>query len=244
METNSSIFHDKVCAVIVAAGRGTRMNMAQSKQYVDILDKPVVARTIQAFQDCGAVDGIIVVVNEQDMEYCRQEIIDKYCYSKVTALVAGGAERQDSVFSGLRFLPSDCGIVLIHDGARPFIDNDGINSCIAAATEFGSACMAVPVKDTIKCSDTDGFIEGTPERSRLWQAQTPQAFRYGLIMEAYQKAEKEGFRGTDDTVLAERLGIRTRLVPGSYFNIKITTREDLVIAEAIAKALTGGQTQA
>ncbi len=240
MMSTDSIRGKKVCALIVAAGRGTRMNMDQNKQYVDIAGKPVLARTIQAFEGCGAVDEIIVVVNEQDLSYCRREIIEKYAFIKVKSLVGGGAERQDSVYNGLLQLNDEYGLVLVHDGARPFIDNNGIIRCMAEAEKFGSACIAVRVKDTVKRADEEGFIAETPDRSSLWQVQTPQAFKYEIIIKAYQSAAKDGFRGTDDAVLAERLGYRTKLVPGSYYNIKITTKEDLLIAGAIASMEQNG----
>jgi 2-C-methyl-D-erythritol 4-phosphate cytidylyltransferase len=224
----------KVCAVIVAAGRGTRMNMDRSKQYVDIAGKPVLARTIQTFEDCPEVEDIVVVANEQDLDYVRSEIIERYGFVKVRKLAAGGSERQDSVFNGLKQLDEKCDIVLIHDGARPFVGILEIKSVIEAAIEYGAACTAVPAKDTIKRADPDGFIAETPDRSNLWQVQTPQAFKVETIMEAYRKAYKDGFRGTDDSMLAERLGCKVKLVMGNYNNIKITTREDLLFAAAIA----------
>jgi len=226
----------KVYAVIVAAGAGKRMNMTQNKQFVSIAGKPVLARTIQAFEDCDRIDEIVVVVNGKDIAYCEKEIIERYGFNKVKAVTAGGVERQDSVFNGLKVLDGSCDVVLIHDGARPFVESGIINRCIDGAVEFGSACAAVPVKDTLKISDECGFIAETPDRSRFWQVQTPQAFKYGIIMEAYKSAEKDGFRGTDDSVLVERLGYKTKLVAGSYYNIKITTREDLVFGEAICLA--------
>ena len=225
----------KVCAIIVAAGTGSRMNMDVNKQYVDICGKPVLAWTIQAFEDCSRISEIIVVVNEKDIIYCKQNIVERYGFEKVKVLVSGGETRQESVSRGLRQTGEDCGIILIHDGARPFIDDTGIVSSIEAAEEYGAACAAVPVKDTIKSADSMDFVNSTLDRSSLWSIQTPQTFKADLIKNAHRIAAEEDFCGTDDAVLVERLGHRLKLVMGSYFNIKITTQEDLVIAEAIAE---------
>lgn len=228
--------HVPVYAIIVAAGRGSRMNMDINKQYADICGKPVLARTIQAFEDSGMVDDIIVVVNEQDIIYCKQTIVERYGFGKVRVLVAGGETRQESVSRGLREAGDD-GVILIHDGARPFITVEIIDSSIVAAEEFGAACVAVPVKDTIKSADSEDFVVSTLNRSSLWSIQTPQSFKAYIIKEAHRVAEQDGFSGTDDAVLVERLGYKLKLVMGSYFNIKITTREDLVLAEAIGKKM-------
>jgi 2-C-methyl-D-erythritol 4-phosphate cytidylyltransferase len=226
-----------VSAVVVAAGRGSRMNMDVNKQYIEICGKPVLARTLQVFQDCWLVRDIIVVANENDIIYCRESIIRKFGFDKVRAIVTGGAERQNSVYNGLLEVDKNCEIVLIHDGARPFVDEEQITECVQAACDFGAASLAVPVKDTIKKTDSRGFVQDTLERTDLWAVQTPQAFRLGLILDAHKKAADEEFTGTDDAVLAERAGHRLKLVDGSYYNIKITTREDLLIAEAIASNL-------
>lgn len=224
----------KASVVIAAAGKGTRMGLDRNKQYIELLGKPVLARTIQTFEDCALIGEIIVVANMAEVGYCRENITDRYGFKKVRCVVAGGATRQQSVFNGLKHVSPDCGIVLIHDGARPFIDDASIKACVEAAAECGAAIAAVPVKDTIKRADADGFVDETVDRSSLWSIQTPQAFRYQLIAEAHRRAEEEGFEGTDDAVLAERSGLKVRLVMSSYYNIKITTREDLAIAAAIA----------
>ncbi len=228
-----------VSAVIVAAGQGTRMNMNVRKQFIGIAGVPVLARTIKAFEDCELINEIIVVVNSSDIMYCKQAIVDCYGFKKVKVIVSGGNERQDSVFNGLRQVDQECSVVVIHDGARPFVENEHIRSCIEAANEFGAASLAVPVKDTIKSGDADGFVSQTLERKHLWSIQTPQGFRYPVIIKAHEKAIEEGYTGTDDCVLAERLGIRTKLVTGSYYNIKITTKEDIAIAEAIVQNYFG-----
>jgi 2-C-methyl-D-erythritol 4-phosphate cytidylyltransferase len=223
-----------ISAVIVAAGKGSRMNMDTNKQYIDICGKPVIARTLQVFEDCRRINEIVLVVNQQDLEFCRTNIIDKYRFRKVKIIVPGGQKRQDSVCNGLLKVDKSCSIVLIHDGARPFITEGCINLSIEAAFQFGASCVAVPSKDTIKKADSNGFAIETPDRSSLWLIQTPQAFKYGLILEAHKRAVDDGFEGTDDAVLVERLGAPLKLVMGSYDNIKITTQEDIVLAEAIA----------
>ncbi|MCR4436763.1 MAG: 2-C-methyl-D-erythritol 4-phosphate cytidylyltransferase [Clostridiales bacterium] len=232
MKRASDLF---VSAVIVAAGRGTRMNMDINKQYIEICDKPVLARTLDIFQNYREIDEIVLVVNEQDLVYCKQSIVDPYSFDKVKTLVVGGQERQQSVLNGLKEVDAECDIVLIHDGARPFVDERILADNISAARELGAVCTAVPVKDTIKTSGLDGFIGETLDRSLLWAVQTPQTFKYDLIMNAHLKALQDGFKGTDDAVLVERMGGRIKLVMGSYNNIKITTQEDLVIAEAITE---------
>jgi 2-C-methyl-D-erythritol 4-phosphate cytidylyltransferase len=226
-----------ISAVIVAAGRGTRMNSDINKQYINICGVPVLARTIKAFQECSLVDEIIVVVNQDDIVYCKKYVIDLYKFNKVTQLVAGGDTRQQSVLNGLNSIHPNSEIVLIHDGARPFIKPEIIINSIASASDFGAACVAVPVKDTIKRSgviEGQHFIAETIPRETLWLIQTPQTFRSPLIKEAHLKAASEGFEGTDDSVLVERLGIPVKIVMGNYDNIKITTNEDLIIGEAIA----------
>ena len=221
-------------AVVVAAGKGTRMNMDINKQYIDIDGIPLLARTLKVFEDCSLIDEVVLVVNNNDMFYCKENVVEAYDLKKVKFLVAGGAQRQDSVYNGLCQVNNEAEIVVIHDGARPFITEEIIEECIEAAQEYGAATAAVPVKDTIKSADEDGFVKKTLERSTLWAVQTPQAFLKDIIMKAHKKAAEDGFYGTDDTVLVERMGMPVRVVMGSYNNIKITTREDLIFAEALA----------
>lgn len=226
-----------VSAVIVAAGRGSRMNMDINKQYIDICGIPVLARTLEPFQDCRLVREIILVVNENDILYCREKIIHEFGFTKVKTIVAGGDERQNSVYNGLLEVDENCDIVLVHDGARPFINEDHIKECVQAASEFGAASLAVPVKDTIKRADENGFVAATLDRTNLLAIQTPQAFKLEIILDAHKKAVVRNYRGTDDAVLAEMAGYKLKLVMGSYYNIKITTKEDLVLAAAIASDL-------
>ncbi|NLV35804.1 MAG: 2-C-methyl-D-erythritol 4-phosphate cytidylyltransferase [Clostridiaceae bacterium] len=226
-----------VSVVIAAAGKGLRMGIGKNKQYIELHGKPVLARTIQKFEDSTLVDEIIVVANEEELELCREEVVKKYEYRKVKAITAGGRTRQQSVHKGLCQVSPGYNIVLIHDGARPFIDLKSIERCIEAVQEHGAAAVAVPAKDSIKRADPDGFVEETVERNGLWSIQTPQGFRYELIMDAHRRAEQEGFDGTDDAVLAERAGHKVMLVMGSYNNIKITTKEDLMMADFICRSM-------
>lgn len=222
-----------VSAVVVAAGKGTRMNMDINKQYIKVCKVPLLARTLKVFEECCLIDEVVLVVNNNDMFYCKQNVVEDYGLKKVKLLVAGGEQRQNSVYNGLIQVNNEADIIIIHDGARPFINEEIIKNCIEAAQEYGASTTAVPVKDTIKSSDDGGFVKETLERSTLWSIQTPQAFLKDVIIKAHKIAMEDGFNGTDDTVLAERIGVRTRLVMGSYNNIKITTREDLTFAEAV-----------
>lgn len=225
-----------VSLVIVAAGKGTRMNMDVNKQYIDVCGIPILARTLSRFDALDYIKEIILAVHADDILYCKEHIIDAFKFNKIKCLVTGGATRQDSVFNGLKEVSREADVVIVHDGARPFVSEDSIVSCIEAAAQYGVSTVAVPAKDTIKYSDSEGFVESTLDRSRLWSIQTPQAFKYKIIMDSHKQAQTDNYVGTDDTVLTERLGYKTRLVMGSYNNIKITTREDLVFAEAIVNA--------
>jgi len=211
----------KVAAIIAAGGLGKRMG--QRKQFLPLAGKSVLEWTISAFKNARLISEIILVTNPDDLE--RAENLGV----KVTA---GGAERQDSVKNGLKLISSDFDIIVIHDGARPLITADIIEKSIKEAKEFGACIVGVPVKDTIKRVGDDLFIKDTVDRDTLWQAQTPQAFRYEIITRALKKAKG---KATDDAKLVEDLGIRVKMVMGSYENIKITIPEDLVIAEAILR---------
>lgn len=225
----------KASAVIVAAGKGSRMKTDINKQYLLLDNKPVLAHTIEAFERSELISEIIVVINKDDRELFAGSVIKPYNFSKITSVVVGGADRQASVYNGLCYVKASSDIVVVHDGARPLVTEDIIHRTIDAALVYGAACAGVPVKDTIKKVGKDFTVEYTPDRSELWAIQTPQAFRREILVSAHQNAACDGFRGTDDSVLAERLGYRVRMVMGSYTNIKITTAEDLVLAEAILK---------
>lgn len=202
------------------------------KPYLQLHGKPILAHTISVFDNNPVVDSIFVIVNDSDRELCESMSIKPYGFRKVANLIPGGETRQDSVFNGLRLLPSDTDFVIVHDGVRPFVTGDLIDSCLEAVEEWGAAVAAVPVQDTIKVADTDGFIVDTPNRSKLWAVQTPQGFRRDVLMEAHQQARQTGMRATDDAALVEQLGRRIMLITGSHRNLKITTAEDLLIAEA------------
>lgn len=233
MDAQKDRVKGSVTAIITAAGKGTRMNSDINKQYIEIAGIPVLARTIEVFQKCEAITEIILVVNEEDINFCRHRIVEHYSFSKVRSLVSGGAQRQNSVYKGLCAVYDDCGIVLIHDGARPFVTNKNIVDCINAAKTYGACGVGVRLKDTVKISDIDGFVTSTPDRSNLWSIQTPQGFAYNIILDAHEKAIRNSYVGTDDMVLVERQGIPVKIVEGNYQNIKITTTEDLVVGETI-----------
>jgi 2-C-methyl-D-erythritol 4-phosphate cytidylyltransferase len=214
--------------VVVAAGRGTRMGTAESKQFLMLQDKPVFIYTLEAFAAVPEVNEIVLVTGADDVQRCR-EWIDRHQIAKVTDVIVGGSERQHSVHRGLECLHTEW--VMVHDGVRPFVGRDEIQRCLEIAREFGASVLAVPVKDTIKQVNEEGVITATPDRRSLWSIQTPQTFRLSDLLRAHEAAEHEGFLGTDDSMLVERLGIPVRVVEGKYTNIKITTPEDLDIAE-------------
>ncbi|MGF7431878.1 2-C-methyl-D-erythritol 4-phosphate cytidylyltransferase [Thermoanaerobacterium thermosaccharolyticum] len=226
-----------ISVIIVAAGKGKRMGTKLNKVFLNLNGKPVLYYTIKAFENVDEIDEIVLVVSESDLEFCKSEIVNKYNFKKVKHIVVGGSERQESVFMGLKSVDNRCNIVLIHDGARPFIDRVTLQKGIEEAKSHCAVGIAVPVKDTIKVVDNDNFVIDTPDRNRLMAIQTPQIFDYKLIYKAHLKAIEDGFLGTDDTVLVERLGYKVKLVEGSYRNIKITTPEDLIISEAFLKTI-------
>lgn len=222
----------KCCAIIVAAGKGKRMGTNINKQFIHINDKPILEYTLKCFDRCEQINNIILVLNKECINYCKDEILNKCNLKKSILIVEGGKERQHSVYNGLKMVNPDTDIVLIHDGVRPFVEISEIQKIIKSAYENIGAVLAVPVKDTIKIGES-GFIHSTPKRENLWAIQTPQGFKYSILLEAYQKALEDNFIGTDDSVLVERLGYKIKIEQGSYKNIKITTTEDLLIANMI-----------
>lgn len=220
----------KYAAIVLAAGSGKRMNSKVHKQYLIIQDRPVLYYSLKAFED-SAVDEIVLVVGKGEEEFCRKEIVDKYGISKVKAIVEGGKERYHSVFEGLK-QTSDADYVLIHDGARPFVNQDIIRRCMQEVQKYQACVVGMPVKDTIKIADEEGYAKQTPDRKNVWMIQTPQTFSYALIYEAYEEMLKtEDAAITDDAMVLERTkGKKSKLIEGSYRNIKITTPEDLLIA--------------
>jgi 2-C-methyl-D-erythritol 4-phosphate cytidylyltransferase len=228
----------KSVALIPAAGMGKRMGASINKQYLHLGGVPVVARTISVFECSPLISAIYLVIPEDEITYCREHVVECYGFSKVTAIIPGGAERQNSVLNGLNAMRNhiaDEDVVLIHDGARPLITEHLVEEIIRSAYLHDGALAAVPAKDTIK-EVKDNIVTGTPDRQNLWQAQTPQAFRFGMIHSAHLKAESDRFAGTDDSSLVERLGGKVHIVRGDYRNIKLTTPEDLVLAESFLAA--------
>lgn len=226
-----------VVVLIPAAGMGRRMGASVNKQYLPLDDRPILAHTIALFDNHPRVDRIHVIIPAAEMAQCRAEVLDPCGFRKVGELIAGGAERQDSVRNGLLACGAETGdIVLIHDGVRPLLPAELVGRVIDQVVTDGACVVGVPVKDTIK-QVRDGRITGTPDRRFLWQAQTPQAFRFGQILQAHEQAVEDGFCGSDDASLVERLGLPVGIVEGSYRNIKITTPEDLLLARAF---LAGG----
>lgn len=220
-----------VSVVVPAAGQGKRMHAGINKTFLTLLGTPMLVRTMQKLSACSKVDEIIVAVGEDEVEGTRK-LLEHVPNIKPFAIVAGGAERQDSVANGLRAVSFEADIVLVHDAARPMVSVETIEKVIDAAKETGAAIAAVPAKNTIKVVDEDGIVESTPERASLWEVQTPQGFKKDMLMEAYQNAYAEKFLGTDDASLVERLGYPVKVVMSDYRNIKITTPEDLLTAEA------------
>ncbi|OZI10611.1 2-C-methyl-D-erythritol 4-phosphate cytidylyltransferase [Bacillaceae bacterium SAS-127] len=216
--------------VIPAAGQGKRMKADRNKLLLSLQGRPVIIHTLEVFEKDPACDGIVLAVKEEEKPLFTN-LINEYNVSKVYKLVTGGEERQQSVYSGLKQL-EHADIVLVHDGARPFMTSQMIDQLVEQAKISGAAIAAVPVKDTIK-RVKDGTVVETVERSSLWAVQTPQAFRLSSLLQAHEQAEKDGFLGTDDASLIERINLSVQIVEGDYDNIKLTTPEDLVFAEAI-----------
>ena len=220
--------------VIVAAVTGSRMKMGINKQFIKLEGKEIIAYTIEKFYNNSNIEDIVVVVKEDESEFFKKEILDKYNFKNIK-IAYGGKERQDSVYNGLKSLDKKCDVVLIHDGARPFVSDKIIYNCIEEVKEHKAIVVGVPVKDTIKIIDNDKNIVDTPNRSVLWAVQTPQTFDYNILIDAYKDAYKSGFYGTDDAMLVERIGYKVKMVEGSYNNIKITTQEDLSVGSQILK---------
>ncbi len=216
----------KTVAIIVAAGEG--MRMGQSKQFIEILGKPILSWTISVFEESEFIDDIILVVNFSDIERAKS-----FKFKKIINVVEGGREREDSVYNGLKVVGGDVDVVLIHDGARPLLTKNIIASAISEVKVSPAVVVGVPIIDTVKKIGDENFIISTEDREALWLAQTPQVFKYKLIKEAYDRAYKVGYKATDDSTLVERLGYKAKIIMGSYENIKITFPEDLIIAEAI-----------
>ena len=235
----------KRTAIVLSAGSGKRMNSDTKKQYLLIKEKPIIYYSLNTFQQSSFIDEIILVTSQEDMTFVEDEIVKKYDFTKVSNIVAGGKERYNSVYNGLMYC-KDSEYVFIHDGARPFITEEIIKRTMDVLLKHGSAVVGMPVKDTIKIVDENDFVKDTPNRKSVWLVQTPQCFRADIAINAYEKliAEeqsgnliKRGIQVTDDAMVVETFydtpfnKYKVKLVEGSYENIKITTPEDLGVAE-------------
>jgi 2-C-methyl-D-erythritol 4-phosphate cytidylyltransferase len=222
-----------VHALIPAAGSGRRMGAGGNKQYLEFGGRPILAYTLARLAALTVIDALHVIVAEEERQFCREQVVDRFGLAKVYSLVAGGAERQDSVRHGLAACgAADDDLILIHDGVRPFFPAGQLDLLLTAAAADGAALLAIPAQDTIK-EVVAGRVVRTLERGRLWQVQTPQAFRFAVIRDAHQRAAAAGFAGTDDAALVEWCGGPVGVVAGSPYNFKITTPADLALARAL-----------
>ena len=222
-----------ISAIILAGGKGKRMGSAISKQFIDIKGKPIIYYTLKKFSENKKIDNIIVVLPEDEVKYFKENILKKY-ELRINKIVIGGKERQDSVYNALKSLKnSSTDIVLIHDGARPFISERIINEGIKFAEIYGAAAPGVMPKDTIKVKNEKNFSVDTPNRANLVSIQTPQVFKFDEILECHEKIRYNGEKVTDDTMVVEKYGYSVYLYDGEYTNIKITTPEDLILAERL-----------
>lgn len=223
-----------VGAIIVAAGKGSRMGLGYNKVLTPVAGKPVIEWTLNSFVSSKLIDSLVLVISPEDGE-AMQKICRPYINQMDITLAKGGADRQDSVYNGIKALPDSIELVLVHDGARPFVDKGIIERSILCAREYGAACAGMPVTDTIKIIDSNKTILSSPDRSLLWSAQTPQAFKFQIISESYQRAYEKGLRGTDDAGLVEAAGYKVIMFEGSTRNIKLTSAEDLLFAEQLLR---------
>ena len=222
--------------IIVAAGKGERMKADMPKQYLDLGGRPILGHVLAAFDEADAIDRMVLALPAGDIDFCRKTILPPLNLKKTPRLISGGARRQDSTLKGIAAAPNPGGIVLIHDGARPFIQPLDIAACIRGAQTHGACALGRPCSDTVKKTSRLGVIEKTLDRNSLWMAQTPQAFRYEIIKTACEAARKDGFEATDEASVVERMGIPVKMVKSSGLNMKITEPGDLFLARAIFNA--------
>lgn len=242
MNTNWKNRHDnnmRTIAIILAGGAGKRMGTATNKQFLLIENKPIIVHTLQIFEDCRAVDGIYLVVNQKDLPLIQEEILETYKFNKIMKLVIGGKLRQDSVRNGLEAIEHPCDVVVIHDGARPFVSPAFIEKGIFLMEMYDAVIPALPMKDTVKVISKEGFVVKTLERDSLWHVQTPQTFKYQLIVKAYREGMAKKHYGYDDATFIEHMGKKVKVIEGSPYNMKITTPEDLTIARGLLSELKG-----
>jgi 2-C-methyl-D-erythritol 4-phosphate cytidylyltransferase len=221
-----------VCAIIAAAGRGTRMNSPMNKQFLELGNKSILAHTLEKFDHCPDIDCIDIIVPQEWLLYVAENIVDKFCISKVRKIVVGGATRQESVFAALKAIDENIRYVAIHDAVRPLLQPDLLLEVLHRGMETGAAILAVPVRDSLK-KISNGKVEHTLDRSSIWQAQTPQVFERSLIVQAHEQAFCDQYFASDDSALVERLGHPVYVVASNFMNFKITTPEDLEIATSL-----------
>lgn len=219
--------------VVAAAGTGRRMESKVNKQYILLNDRPVLCYSLDLFEAYDPIDEIVIAAKPSEIDYCEKEIVRKYNYKKVSGVIAGGEERQDSVQAGLNYLSDQTAYVAVHDGARPLLSRELLDRLFQAAQQWGAAIPGVHARDTLKMVDRDGFVGITLDRTSIISVQTPQIFAYADLKLAYREAALEGFRGTDDASLFEKYVGRVKVVEGQYDNLKITTPEDIVIAQGL-----------
>lgn len=211
------------------------MGAKERKPYLMLAGKPILAHTLSEFERCSLIDETVLIVAKNDVEHSGVSIVETFEFKKVSRIIVGGLKRQDSVWEGLKALKNDSELVMVHDGVRPFVSQEVLEKSIHETFNCGATITAVPVKDTIKMVSERKEVLETLDRDKVWMVQTPQTFRLDILKMAFEKAFKDGFYGTDDASLVERMGVKVKVIPGSYENIKITTPEDLVLGEAILR---------
>jgi 2-C-methyl-D-erythritol 4-phosphate cytidylyltransferase len=224
-----------ITGIVVAAGRGVRMNQRIRKQYLTMEGRPILCHTLEALDACGIINALFLVVPKEDFDFCHRNILSPSTLAGKVTLIAGGNERQDSVYNGLKAIEDKDGIVVIHDGVRPFVRAEPLRVCIDGARDIGACILGIPASDTVKHVTPSGYINRTLDREDLWLVQTPQVFQYRIIREAHEVARQRRSMGTDDALLVERIGYKVKIVAGDRYNLKITTPEDLAVATAILR---------
>lgn len=228
----------KGTAIVLAAGQGRRMGTATQKQFLDVNGKPLLYYSLRGFQESPLIQEIILVTGEDKISFCRDRIVEPYGFTKVSQIIPGGEQRYDSVYEGLKHC-ANCDYVFIHDGARPFVTEEILNRAWEEVQQYQACAVGVPAKDTIKITDGEGFGMETPARSSVWQVQTPQVFSYSLIRKAYDLLQHtDRSQVTDDSMVVEHMLVqKVHMTMGDYRNIKVTTPEDLPLAEVFFKKI-------